>query len=360
MFPGGPIRSSVAMMSFFRVLGSTAVTVAMGCAASSGEDPAIERLRLHVATLSDDSLEGRNAGYRGEAAAAEYIAQQFQRMGLEPIVRDLAGAPTYLQAFGFTPRRAPENGAFVPQPPDMRSQNVLGLLPGSDPSRASMYIVVAAHHDGQGVQGQTDAGRLPLDAEARRRSDGIWNGADDDASGVAVLLEVAQRLANRDSRLATSVLFASFGAEEHGLFGYRWLIDSTLPGPGGGGAEYYVRHPPFALGSHVAMLDLEMLGRNPTNDPEMYVAQSNMWTAAAQLATGESALRVRVIERVEECCNHIAFHRRGRPAALLGVPGNRDHYHHPDDEAEYIAYDRLARIARWVEVFVVALAEQGS
>jgi hypothetical protein len=348
------------VMNPLRFLGPTAAVLTISCAGASGQDSAIQRLRLHVAALSDDSLAGRNAGYPGEAAAAEYIAQQFRRMGLVPIVRDSAGAPTYLQAFDFTPRRAPENGAYVPQPPDMRSQNVLGLLRGSDPLRASTYIVVAAHHDGQGSEGQTDPGRLPRDAEARLRLDGIWNSADDDASGVAVLLEVARSLVSRESRLTTSIVFASFGAEEHGLFGYRWLIDATLPGPGGGGAEYYVRYPPFDLDAHIAVLDLEMLGRNPANDPELYVLQSATWADATQLATARTALRVRVIHRVEECCNHIAFHRRGIPAALLGVPGTRDHYHHPDDETEYIAYDRLANIARWVEAFVVALAEQGS
>jgi len=359
-FRADDIRSWVPMISFLQVLLPALVTLAIGCGASSRQHLAIERLRRHVSTLADDSLEGRNAGYRGEARAADYIAEHFQRIGLEPILRDSSGTPTYLQAFDFAPRRAPENGVFVPQPADMRSQNVLGLLRGADPLRASTFIVVCAHHDSQGIEGQTDPGRLPLDAETRRRSNGIWNGADDDASGVGVLLEVAQRLASQRLPPANSVLFASFGAEEHGLFGYRWLIDSTLPGPGGGGAEYYVRNAPFDLSTHIAVLDLEMLGRNPTNDPELYVPESGGWADAAKLATGRTGLRVRVIERVEECCNHIAFHRRGVPAALLGVPGNRDHYHHPDDEAEYIAYGRLAQIARWVEALVIALAEQGS
>ncbi|MBI4429612.1 MAG: M20/M25/M40 family metallo-hydrolase [Ignavibacteriales bacterium] len=218
-----------------------------------------------------------------------------------------------------------------PQPPDMCSQNVPGLLPGDRSARHGEIILLAAHHDGQGMEGQTDPGRISLHRPVQ--VDHIWNSADDKASGVAALLEVARILSKSSHRLQRSVLFVSFNAEEHTLDGYRWLNDPSLPGPGGGGSEYYTINPPIPLSQHFAVIDLEILGRNPKESLRLYGIQKDFLQQAATLATDQTGLKVTTTQDVEECCDHIAFHRRGIPAVLVGVPGNRNHYHQADDDA---------------------------
>lgn len=336
-------------------------TIAAACTeskTSAVQEVNVLQLKQHVETLAHDSLEGRNAGYVGEKKAAVYVANSFASFGLRPVIIDTNRDSSYFQHFRFTPRRAPEPGSTVapPQPPDMSSQNALGLLSGNDPILQSETIVLAAHHDGQGMEGQTDPGRLPVNRSAQ--TDHIWNSTDDNASGVAALLEVADVLTKSAHRLKRSVLFVSFSAEEHGLYGYRWLNDPNLPGPGGGGSEYYTLNPPIPLSKHFAVVDLEMLGRNPKESLRLYGVQKKFFQQAATIATNQTGIKVTITEDVEECCDHIAFHRRGRPAILVGVPGDRTHYHRADDEANQIDYDQLARRTSWLVEFIIALSTQ--
>lgn len=359
------------------LVGGAMVILPGACAAplvaGAGDLSAIERLRRHVSTLAADSLAGRSAGFAGEAAAAHYLAEQFRRLGLEAL-KDSAGTPTYVQEFYFVPEQAPLHHASRNRS-KLRTQNVLGLLRGADPQHRELVVVLAAHHDGQGTTGQ-GSDHMRQHAGAGLETDTIWNSADDNATGVAVVLEVAARLAARTSRPAASILFASFSAEEH-----RWLADSTPPRSGGAGSEYYARHPAIPLKNHVAILDLEMLGRNPAVDPVLIVPPYPAFARAARFATEATGLEVRLlspeplatpdssfadpvrlgidpqlVSAAYQCCDHVTLHRRGIPAGILGVAGSRDHYHRSDDEAEQIAYDRLAQIARWVEVFITELA----
>lgn len=148
-----------------------------------------EALERHVRFLASDELEGRAPGSAGGRRAADYVAARFKDAGLKP-----AGRDGWFHDFSV---RATEG------------RNVLGLLVGKDPGRV---VVLAAHHDHRGIV----AGK-------------IQNGADDDASGVAVLIEAARGLAG--SVHAFSLLFASFDAEERGLLGSREFLKSGLVPP---------------------------------------------------------------------------------------------------------------------------------
>ena len=178
-------------------------------------------LRADVSFLASDLLEGRDTPSRGLDIAGEYIASQFRRLGLEP-----AGGDGYFQTVVVRPEDADSP----------KSRNVAGILRGSDPQLKDTYVMLSAHYDHVGL--------------AESGDDRIFNGANDDASGTAAVLEVANALAALHPRPKRSVLFILFCGEEKGLRGSR----------------YYADHPLVPLDKTIADLNLEQLGR--TDAPE--------------------------------------------------------------------------------------------
>jgi len=195
--------------------------------------------------LSDDSLRGRLTGSPGAFKAAVLIAREMQRLGLEP-----AGDSGYFQRvplFRVTDtagrvrvRLAASWAALDSIPSDRRvwAVNVLGRLPGADPSLAAEHILIDAHYDHIGAVGD------PGNYCRAMGADSICNGADDDASGVVATLKVAQALRG-GSRPKRTVLFATMTGEELGLLGAHW----------------YVEHPALPISGLVANLEIEMIGR---------------------------------------------------------------------------------------------------
>jgi Tol biopolymer transport system component len=180
--------------------------------------------------LADDALEGRLAGTQGALCAAEYLAWAFHRLGLAPAGED----GTYFQD-------VPISSIVNPHAPGGTDRNVIGLLPGTD-RNADGYLVIGAHFDhiGHGQIGSREPG-------------GIHNGADDNASGVAALLRVAETLAV-GPRPTRPVLFMAFAAEEMGLLG----------------SAHWTRNPTLPLRDAVAMINLDMVGRLSENGLVVY------------------------------------------------------------------------------------------
>src|ERR1019366_1105841 len=147
-------------------------------------------LRGHVSFLASDLLEGRDTPSRGLDIAGEYIASHFRRLGLEP-----AGDDGYFQTVVLRPE----------DPDSPKSRNVAGILRGSDPQLKDTYVILSSHYDHIGL--------------AQTGEDRIFNGANDDASGTASVLEVANALAALHPRPKRSVLFILFCGEEKGLRG---------------------------------------------------------------------------------------------------------------------------------------------
>nr|NIP81684.1 M28 family peptidase [Gemmatimonadota bacterium]NIQ57166.1 M28 family peptidase [Gemmatimonadota bacterium]NIU77341.1 M28 family peptidase [Gammaproteobacteria bacterium]NIX46599.1 M28 family peptidase [Gemmatimonadota bacterium]NIY10923.1 M28 family peptidase [Gemmatimonadota bacterium] len=137
----------------------------------------------HVGALAHDSMKGRRTGRPEIEAAAAYIAGALADAGLEP-----AGREGYLDRWTFD--AGPGADSLASRPP-----NVVALLPGSDPALAGTFVVVTAHFDHVGVGPPDETG------------DSIYNGADDNASGTAALLEVAEALASLPAPPRRSVLF---------------------------------------------------------------------------------------------------------------------------------------------------------
>ncbi|MFP4624641.1 MAG: M28 family peptidase, partial [Gemmatimonadota bacterium] len=181
--------------------------------------------------LSSDALEGRLAGTAGAACAAEYIAYTFRRLGLAPGGED----GSYFQ-------EVPLRSVVNPHAPGGTGRNVLGVLPGSDRG-SEEYVVIGAHFDHLGMGGPGSLATEPA----------VHNGADDNASGVVAMLEVAERLAV-GPRPRRPVVFMAFTGEESGLLG----------------SSHWVKEPTVALDGVVAMVNMDMVGRLGENGLVVY------------------------------------------------------------------------------------------
>ena len=278
-------------------------------------------MRELVSVLAADSLAGRAVGSEGARIAARTIASQFELAGLEP-----TGDDGYLQRVPLRviDRRGGRmrvallgsRAAFdsLPESDRVLESNVLALVPGSDPDLAGEAVLITAHFDHLGI------GR-PVDG------DSIYNGADDDASGVAALVAIARALAMEPAR--RTVIFAAVAGEEGGLLGTRW----------------YIRNPVVPLERTVAALNLEMIGR-----PDTALGPGALWLTGYERTTigpalAEAGIAVhpdpRPGHRFYERSDNIAFARIGIPAHTLSSFGLHHDYHSPDDEVERIDFDHL-------------------
>ncbi len=209
--------------------------------------------------------------------------------------------------------------------------NVVGILPGSGGGEGEEYVALGAHFDHEGV-GPAMGG------------DSIYNGADDDASGVAALLEIAERSAAtpRERRPRRSLLFVWHTAEEAGLLGSRSFTD----------------RPPVPAESIVAQLNIDMIGRNGP-DSLFLVGSRRLSSRLGELV--EEANRAQPSpfaldysldapdhpEQVYCRSDHYNYARLGIPVAFFTTGMHAD-YHEPSDEAETLDYQKLARVTRLV------------
>lgn len=214
-----------------------------------------------------------------------------------------------------------------------RAPNVVGWIEGSDPTLSSEYVVVSAHMDGLGV-GEAVEG------------DSIYNGADDNASGTAALVALAEAFATARAPRRSVVLLAVSG-EEKGLLGSSW----------------YVEHPVFSVERTVAAVNIDMIGRN-WRDTAVAIGQdlSSLGETVQRVAAEHPELGLTVVEDrwPEENfffrSDHYNFARNGVPA-LFFFSGTHEDYHRPSDEADEIDYGKTARIVRLVYRLVNEVAD---
>ncbi|HYH82026.1 MAG TPA: M20/M25/M40 family metallo-hydrolase [Longimicrobium sp.] len=292
----------------------------------------VEDVRAQEFALAADSMEGRYTGTPGMERAARYLAGRFRALGLQP-----AGDDGYLQLLPLAweeqgGRRIPRllNGwadtAGVAAGLRGRGVNVVGVLPGGDPALRGQVVLIDAHYDhlGTAALGTCDAAG----------GDSVCNGADDDASGVVAVLEIARELARGPAPRRTVVFLLTTG-EEVGLLGTRW----------------YIRHPVLPLDSTVANLEIEMIGRP---DPLAGGAGKAWLTGYTRSTMGEmlAAASIPIVndprpaQNFFERSDNIAFARLGIPAHTLSTFNLHADYHTPDDEAERIDYAHMTEVIR--------------
>ncbi|HEX9108964.1 MAG TPA: M20/M25/M40 family metallo-hydrolase, partial [Longimicrobiales bacterium] len=277
-------------------------TVALG-AAAAGITQA--RIDAHVAFLAGDALRGRLTPSPQLALAAEYIGGEFRAAGAQP---------------------GGNSGFFQPIPcgpvSSLSATNVVALLPGSDSRRKGEWVVVSAHFDHMGV-GLPDA-----------RGDSIYNGADDNASGTAALIEVARAFASSTQAPPRSLAFVAVSGEEQGLIG----------------SQYFVEHVPAGIGRMVANVNLDMLGRNA---PDLLYLVGDSITTLGDVARAQVAAHAELRFHAYSvngggtyaASDQFSFALAGVPAIFLHT-GGHPQLHTPADEVRLLDTDKITRAAR--------------
>lgn len=282
------------------------------------------RMKADIEWLAAPEREGRGAGSRGLDAAADHIAERFERLGLSPLTPGSQAGDRYFQAFTMTG----EHGETL------AARNVIGVLPGTNPALNGQALIISAHYDHLGL-GWPDAR-----AGAKGR---LHPGADDNASGVAVLLELARLMA--DAKPDRSVIFAAFAGEEEGLLGARHYVDAAQA-PGA----------PFALSGHIADLNLDTVGRLADGKVTIFGAASARELPFIFLGAGATTgVPVQTVTQDIDASDNTAFVAAGVPAVQLFASVGSD-YHRPSDTADKIDYGGLAKVAAVLKEAVDYLA----
>ncbi len=299
------------------------------------------RVQRLLSSLAADSMAGRSVGTLGSAMAARLIAAEFDDAGVAP-----AGTSGYVQEIAAVRLTLPNGGSRVVTAeaadtfPDsakefISDRNLIGIVHGSDPTVADEVIVVGAHFDHVGV------GR-PVDG------DSIYNGADDDASGVVAVLEAARDLASGTPPRRT-VVFALFTGEEIGGLGSRWYLD----------------HPAVPLEQTVAQLQVEMIGR----PDDLAGGPGNVWATGYERSTVGvilSDLGVPVVadpypdESFFFRSDNVRFAYEGIPAHTMSSFNLHPDYHSPFDDVQRVDFDHVVAAVETIIMAVRALADAPS
>ncbi|WP_156823318.1 M20/M25/M40 family metallo-hydrolase [Woodsholea maritima] len=286
--------------------------------ACSGEGPRLQAREQQaledVRILSADEMAGRAIGTQGGALARDYILARYTEMGLQPLGDSFEHPFSFEQAIDF---RDPESARET-----FQGINLIARIPGES---AGPVMVVGAHYDHVGVI-----------------EDEIYNGADDNASGVAGLLAIAQSF--MDHPPAHDVILIAFDGEEMGLRGARAFVDE----------------PPLDLTTVAFMLNMDMIGYNTKN--ELYAVGTYHFPFLKQMIEAAAIpAPVTLLMGYDEPSDNPrndwtllsdqgAFIRAGIPAIYLGVE-DHEHYHEPSDDYEVLTTEFfLGAIAVSVDV----------
>jgi len=208
--------------------------------------------------------------------------------------------------------------------------NVIGILEGSDPQLRNEYVFFTAHMDHEGVAGMQGC--------RARGADSICNGADDDASGTAGIIELAEAFATMNPRPRRSMVFMLVSGEERGLWGSR----------------YYSEHPTLPLNNTVAAINLDMIGRNWRDTISVIGKEHSTLGETANRVTREHPeIGMQLVddlwpnERFYFRSDHYNFARKGVPI-LFFFNGTHPDYHQVTDTADKIDAEKAARIVQMV------------
>ena len=299
--------------------------------------------------LSDDRLSRLAYDNAGEAGIPSAL---ISRQMASRVLGDLAGLQKIADARSSNRRSSTGRNLSVIVEIVRRespSFNVVGILPGADPKLKNEAIVIGAHYDHLGYGGE---GSGSLSATT-----GIHHGADDNASGVAGLLELARLLATQNPKSRRTIVFIAFSGEEEGLMG----------------SSYYVNHPIVPLANTVAMINMDMIGRlkerklivggvgtasewrsmidsvNTSTRPPSTNIQATLRIAGEPVAATDPKANflLTLNEDGYGPSDHSSFYAKQVPVLFFWT-GNHEDYHKPSDTADKINYEGEARVVSFV------------
>jgi hypothetical protein len=281
-------------------------------ALSTSPSPDVASIRRDIEYLASDMLAGRATGSEGLRLATNHAARRYEALGVRPF------GNSYFQSFTAT-------SAISAHTADagLGTRNVVAYLPGSDSTLRGQALVIGAHidHLGRGTTGAVDVAA----------GDAIRNGADDNASGTAAVLELARLLRANPTR--RSVVFVNFSAEEIGLIG----------------SQYFVNHSPVPTDSIVAMLNFDMVGRLRGDSLIVYgVATAREMPQVLDRANADVGLTIRGVGDGFGPSDHSSFFAKDIPVLHFFTNVHED-YHRATDDAHRINFAGAARVVSLAE-----------
>ena len=283
-------------------------------------------IKEDVVFLADDKLEGRSTGTEGERIAADYIIKRFKEIGVEPM-----GTNGYLQPFTFSPKTDPHQETTYTSSGStgtITGNNVVGFINNN----ADKTVVIGAHYDHLGLG---DEGSLYRD-----ESQAIHNGADDNASGVAVMIDLAGRLKNINTN--NNYLFIAFSGEEMGLLG----------------SNYFVKNPTLSNENINYMINMDMVGRLKT-DSTLAVYGTGTSPIFKQTISANNK-RFKIIEKESGIgpSDHTSFYLQDIPVLHL-FTGQHEDYHKPTDDFDKLNYEGMDLISKYIFDIITDLDDNG-
>ena len=279
-----------------------------------------DRMMKDVRFLASEELQGRGLGSEGLEKAAEYIVEQFKKAGLQPG----GDNQSFFQEWQEVIDDKGNKGSV---------KNIIGIIPGTKPEFAGQSVLVTAHYDHLGL-GWPDA---------RSGNKGkIHPGADDNASGVAVMLELARTLA-KALKPDRTIIFVAFTAEESGLKGSKHYVKTMKTYP---------------AKKIIGVLNLDTVGR--LKDNKLLVLGSNSakeWKFIFMGAGYVTGVEAEMVTQDLDASDQVSFIRAGIPGVQFFSGAHRD-YHSPGDTADKIDVPGMIKVATFVREAIVYLAER--
>lgn len=283
------------------------------------------RIKEDVTFLASDDLEGRQTGTAGEKKASEYIAKRFKELGLLQ-----KGTKDYLQPFTFKPKTNPHDEVKFDVNGDgtITGNNVLGFID----NKAENTVIIGAHYDHLGFGGEGSLYRDSIKA--------IHNGADDNASGVSVLLNLAAKL--KDKNTNNNYLFMAFSGEEMGLLG----------------SNYFVKNPTIDTKKVSYMINMDMVGRMK-KDSSLAVYGTGTSPIFKQILKSHND-NFKLIQQESGVgpSDHTSFYLADIPV-LHFFTGQHEDYHKPGDDSEKLNYDGMYLISDYIFNIISDLDDNG-
>ena len=287
-----------------------------------------DNMRQAVEYLASQELGGRYPATIGDTLASEFITNQLRKLKFKPVVKEKKNKGFYQDfTYGKTERRT--------------THNIIAVLPGKDKRLRNEYIVVGSHYDHLGMGGQGSGSRRP-DTLA------VHPGADDNASGDAVVLELAKYFKKAGS--PRSIIFMFFGAEEQGIIGSKKFLEWMKED------DDQRKNLPGDLKSIVAMVNLDMVGRMRDNALSVSgTGTSSEFQAIVEQVAKQTQLHVTCVPDGYGPSDHASFVAADIPVLFLTTGGHME-YHTPGDVPSTLNYDGMQQTLEFSRELVTRLA----
>jgi hypothetical protein len=287
-------------------------------------------MKQTVEYLASQELGGRFPATVGDTLASEFIVSQLSSLKLKPIVKGKKKT-AYFQDFTYGKTKEQER----------TTHNIIAVLPGKDKQLRHEYIVVGSHYDHLGLGGQNSGSRRPDTL-------GVHPGADDNASGDAVVLELAKYF--KKERAKRSIIFAFFGAEEQGLIGSKNFLEWMKKDD-----AQRINLPADKKGI-VAMVNLDMVGRMRDNAMSVSgTGTSSEFKAMAEAAAEQTKLNISCTPDGYGPSDHASFVAQEIPVLFLTTGGHME-YHTPDDVPSTLNYDGMQQTLDFSKSLITQIA----